>query len=399
MSDKKTITINPLLFQLNKKNRTQKKEKKEKPIPLISPNILKKNLLQKIKDHQNEQKNVSNTTLDNNAKDTLNNNAFSDEFKNSINYLSNLINKTKMKNRTLKKQNNEFNNNNNTYSPAILENSFEENLISTTPMINSNINTRPINTPRINTPSLNTPSLNTQPINTQPINTQPINTQPINTQPINTQPINNVIPDSFLDNSSVSQQSSSNKTTGINQIDPPYGCLKNANKPTYRNWLRHTQKNRDNHDNINSLESKMNNSNNIENNVSNNINNTREDKLSQIKNKFNQSSIIENEAKSTNCIIKKTIKKKYKLGKSKKKSIISVLIKGSTFRQKIANEKHNLSKKNINHVKIYLKKHGLLKSGSSCPNDILRKMYEDSILTGYITNKNKDTLIHNFLNL
>ena len=56
MSDKKTISINPLLFQLNKKNKTQKKEKKEKPIPLVSPNILKKNLLQKIKDHQNEKK-------------------------------------------------------------------------------------------------------------------------------------------------------------------------------------------------------------------------------------------------------------------------------------------------------------------------------------------------------
>lgn len=370
MSDKKTISINPLLFQLNKKNKTQKKEKKEKPIPLVSPNILKKNLLQKIKDHQNEKKNVSNTTLDNNAKDTLNNNAFSDEFKNSINYLSNLINKTKMKNRTLKKQNNEFNNS----SPAILENSFEENLISSTPMIN-----------------------------TQPMNTQPMNTLSMNTQPMNTLPINNIIPDSFLDNSSISQQPLSSKNTGLNnQIDPPYGCLKNANKPTYRNWLRHTQKNRDNHnnhDNMNSLESKMNNNNSMDNTVSNNINNTREDKLSQIKNKFQQDNISNNEAKSTNCIIKKTIKKIYKLGKSKKKSIISVLIKGSTFRQKIANEKHKLSKKNISHIKSYLKKHGLLKSGSSCPNDILRKMYEDSILTGYVTNNNKDTLIHNFLNL
>ena len=382
MSDKKTISINPLLFQLNKKNKTQKKEKKDKPIPLVSPNILKKNLLQKIKDHQNEKKNVSNTTLDNNAKDTLNNNAFSDEFKNSINYLSNLINKTKMKNRTLKKQNNEFNNS----SPAILENSFEENLISSTPMIN--------------TQPMNAQPINMQPMSTQPMNTLSMNTQPINTQPMNTLPVNNIIPDSFLDNSSISQQPLPNKNTGFNnQIDPPYGCLKNANKPTYRNWLRHTQKNRDNHDNMNSLESKMNNNNSMDNTVSNNINNTREDKLSQIKNKFQQDNISNNEAKSTNCIIKKTIKKKYKLGKSKKKSIISVLIKGSTFRQKIANEKHKLSKKNISHIKSYLKKHGLLKSGSSCPNDILRKMYEDSILTGYVTNKNKDTLIHNFLNL
>ena len=380
MSQKKTIAINPVLFQLSKKNKKKKKEKKEKPIPLVSPNILKKNLLQKIKDHQNEQKSMSNNTLENNSKDTIIDNAFSDEFKNSINYLSNLINKNKMRNRTLKKQN--IDNSNNYNSPAILENSFEDNLISSTPMINTNNNNQGINTPTIN--SISTPPIS---VSTPPIS---VSTPPINN--VSAPPINNIIPDSFLDNSSISQQPSSSQNVNIiNQKDPPYGCLKNANKPTYRNWLRHTQKNRDNRDNTDDKIS-------LENNANNNII-SREDRLSQIKNKFQQENNNNIDPKSTNCIIKKTIKKKYKLGKSKKKSTISVLIKGSTFRQKIANEKNKLSKKNINHVKTYLKKHGLLKSGSSCPNDILRKMYEDSILTGYVTNKNKDTLIHNFLNL
>lgn len=389
MSQKKTIEINPVLFQLSNKNKTQKKEKRVKPVPLVSPNILKKNLLQKIKDHQNEQKSMSNNTLENNSKDTLIDNAFSDEFKNSINYLSNLINKSKMRNRTLKKQNID---NNVSNSPAILENSFDDNLISTTPMINTN-NNQGINKPliNVNTPTIN--SISATPINS--ISAPPINS--ISATPItnvSAPPINNIIPDSFLDNSFISQKPSSSQNVNIiNQKDPPYGCLKNANKPTYRNWLRHTQKNRDNRDNTD--DDKIS----LENNEINNNIISREDRLSQIKNKFQQENNNNIDPKSTNCIIKKTIKKKYKLGKSKKKSIISVLIKGSTFRQKIANEKNKLSKKNINEVKTYLKKHGLLKSGSSCPNDILRKMYEDSILTGYVTNKNKDTLIHNFLNL
>ena len=61
-------------------------------------------------------------------------------------------------------------------------------------------------------------------------------------------------------------------------------------------------------------------------------------------------------------------------------------------------EKINLSNKTIQEIKNYLKKHGLIKAGSSCPDDVLRKMYESAVLTGHVKNKNKDTLLHNFLN-
>jgi len=372
--EKKTISINPLLFQLSKKNKTMKKEKKDKPIPIISPNILKKNLLQKIKDHQKEQSKMSDNTLKTNTKDTIIDNAFSEEFKNSISYLSNLINKNN--NKTLKKHSNE-----NPQSPPILDNSFENNLISNTPMINTNLN----NTGNIMSKSLinvNTPSLNNQNITPYSGANTPImqSNTPImqSNTPIMQSNTPIITPTSNLIN---------NSSNINNTIDPPYGCLKNAIKPTYRNWVRHTQKNKNNHLVNNST---------IPDNIINQNPISREDKLTHIKNKFQDTTIKNN---PTSCLIKKTIIKKYKLGRSKKKRIVSVLIKGSNFRQKIANEKHKLTKKNINTVKSYLKKHGLLKSGSSCPNDILRKMYEESILTGYVTNKNKDTLIHNFLNL
>jgi hypothetical protein len=49
-------------------------------------------------------------------------------------------------------------------------------------------------------------------------------------------------------------------------------------------------------------------------------------------------------------------------------------------------------------VKDYLRKHCLIKVGSNAPNDVLRKMYETSILSGDVNNKAKGTLLHNYLN-
>ena len=53
----------------------------------------------------------------------------------------------------------------------------------------------------------------------------------------------------------------------------------------------------------------------------------------------------------------------------------------------------------IQDIKKYLIKRGLLKVGSTAPNDILRKMYESSILLcGEVQNHNPDYLLYNFMN-
>ena len=45
----------------------------------------------------------------------------------------------------------------------------------------------------------------------------------------------------------------------------------------------------------------------------------------------------------------------------------------------------------------YLREKNLIKAGTMAPTDVLRTLYEQSILTGDVTNKSKDNLLHNFI--
>ena len=57
-----------------------------------------------------------------------------------------------------------------------------------------------------------------------------------------------------------------------------------------------------------------------------------------------------------------------------------------------------LKQKPINEVKKHLYDKNLLKIGSTAPNDVLRTLYEQSILAGDITNVSTDIQFHNFMN-
>jgi hypothetical protein len=95
-------------------------------------------------------------------------------------------------------------------------------------------------------------------------------------------------------------------------------------------------------------------------------------------------------------ITKKTIKRKYTLGKSKMSKSVAVLVKDRGTRKSILNAQKDLKRKQINDIKTYLREHNLIKVGSNAPNDVLRKLYESAMLAGEITNSNAETLLHNF---
>ena len=95
--------------------------------------------------------------------------------------------------------------------------------------------------------------------------------------------------------------------------------------------------------------------------------------------------------------IKKTIKRTYTLGKSKIHKKVGVLIKDKNTRKRVLNAQRDIKRHGINDIKQYLRTHGLIKTGSSAPNDIIRKIYESAMLSGEVTNQDKDILLQNFL--
>ena len=97
--------------------------------------------------------------------------------------------------------------------------------------------------------------------------------------------------------------------------------------------------------------------------------------------------------------IKRTTKKStYKLGKINGKNRIGVLIKNRETQKNIKHEVSLLKQKSIQDIKNHLRSKNLIKVGSDAPNDVLRKMYEDSILSGEITNINNNNMVYNYLN-
>lgn len=378
MSTKKTIQINPELFKMAGNKTKKARSKKELTIsPVINPNSLKNKLLKRIKEHKTQEiKTKSGVKNETNVEN-------GDEFYGALNYLSEVTKKNKMQraihNKTIKQQHE---------TPSIsleLPQELQEQI--------------PIPPPRT--------------------------------------------PDVFNVNYKV-------------EDDVPYGCLKNGKKKTYREWKEM------NNPVINELirpptppkrnlgiflegakpiEEKE--------EVPKQIS-TREQKLEEIKNRLRKMQDEETNAKQKTiedfkkmekemtthdvmkglddlddtmtdkkdideCIkehnekqkeekeknkvyLKKTVKKKFTLGKSDKLRKVAILVKDRQTRKNIINAQKDLKKTNITDVKKYLRQHGMIKVGSTCPADILRKTFESAMLTGEVTNTNKETLLHNFMN-
>ena len=77
--------------------------------------------------------------------------------------------------------------------------------------------------------------------------------------------------------------------------------------------------------------------------------------------------------------------------------MISVYIPNNKTRKNIKHDIEFLRKTKIKNIKKYLLKKGLIKVGTTCPNNVLRNMYEQALLSGNIKNTNPNTLIHNYM--
>ena len=411
---KKTIQINPELFRLPGSAKTRKNQKKElMPMlsPMISPNNLKNKLLKRIKDHKMKETSIrtspkaSPKASKNNSRSSVSSdtvvNSYSDEFYGAMNYLSDLSKKQKketerstINNRTVK-----------SYSSS-----------NTNSNSNSNSNSIPSYNISLELP----PELQ-----------------------------EHIVPDS-----------SPSLTLNSDTKDVPYGCLKNGSKPTYRDWIK-TRKNHEfpelnarpptppkRNTPIVSLSSVL-----TPTIIKTPTSLSREQRLEQIKQKLKKiqdqdikanpeasklsdnlkileaispnielerlpeiDEILKIEIENTSDVsqvikeirekeenvpkryLKRTIRRKFTLGKSDKLRKVAVLLKDKQTRKNIIDVQEELKKTSMKDVRKYLRQHGIIKIGSVAPNDILRKTFETAMLAGEITNTNKETLLHNFLN-
>ena len=305
MSNIKPIQINPELFKISNNNQKNKTLKK-KPPPGVKPNVLKKDLLARIKSHRaNKMKESSD--LDTSTSNHSDNNNLS-----NLDDEDHKIDKIDKVDTRIKKDNLEM------------------------------------------------------PISVEPNTNKISKIHNINNDDDFLQSID------FLKTLSKRKQNKFNKNNNFplekttegdlekNDGSPSYGCLKNGTLPTFRELHNKTIKKPDSNDNfdLNDHSSK---------NYSSNNN---------IKNR-------------------KNVTFKYNLGKKHK--IVSVLIKNASTRKKISSEHSRLKESKLNDMKNYLKRHNLLKSGSKCPPDVIKKMYEQALLGGDIRNTNKNSIVHNYL--
>jgi hypothetical protein len=180
------------------------------------------------------------------------------------------------------------------------------------------------------------------------------------------------------------------KSSGVSVVmkpQPPYSNLKGAGKPTYREWMK-TRKRE-----LGRPEGKptiMIQGDKIKHNSE------RAKKLAAIKNARKNKNLPKKRPMIKSKRITRTIK--HKLGRGENDKKISVLIKNRETRKRVQSEKSKLANVSIVEIKRELRKRNLIKSGTRAPNDVLRKMYEQMILTGDVTNKNAEILMYNYVN-
>jgi len=160
--------------------------------------------------------------------------------------------------------------------------------------------------------------------------------------------------------------------------EPPHGCLKNGKKPTFREWASKLFGGGGD---------------------SGDSGSTNQDPVSvtSVNGGGSKSAAVEDVRDITGMRVKirKTHKKRFRIGKHD--NVVGVLLKNKQTQRHIQSQHLTLKQKSIGEIRKHLYDHHLLKIGSNAPPDVLRRMYEDSILTGDVKNTNEGVLLHNFM--
>jgi hypothetical protein len=195
----------------------------------------------------------------------------------------------------------------------------------------------------------------------------------------------------------------SSETFHINQTKPAWGCLKGGALPTYRSWTQQsTQKNQPQ---ITVTNPNTNSSIIPPRNMPILSQNQREPMITDMQReiiKKTQEKIQQEQTPRKQLRYakrKKTIRRTYRVGKSKTIPKIGVLISNKTIRNTISTKKQHLKQIPIEQIRKTLITKGFIKVGSIAPNDVLRQMYESmSLICGEVQNHNPDNLVYNFFN-
>jgi hypothetical protein len=94
----------------------------------------------------------------------------------------------------------------------------------------------------------------------------------------------------------------------------------------------------------------------------------------------------------------RTVRRTHHVGKNNTE--VSILVSNKTIRNRTIAKTHEIRQKPMEEVKRYLINKGFVRVGTSAPNDVLRKMYETAqLVCGEIQNHNPENLLFNFMNV
>ena len=357
---KKIIEFNPAFLGAGGSSKT-KKNRASKVAPLISPNVLRNRLLKRIKEHKKKELSLSGGKVSENQlnssilSNTEERNNSTNEFDDSFTFLEDLAKKKQQ----------------------------------TTNILNKSIKHRPLFN-RHHPPQTN-------------IHLDlPDELKPETTFTVSTPTPSVLFP-------TTTTTTTTNITSG-NGDGIPYGILKGGNKPTFRDWNK-TRKNLE--PIIRTVGGGM------------TPENPHIQKLKDLQLKLNAKSLppfapepvlqvqppkaplmvsggggksnIKSNPTTGKKLLKRTIRRKYTLGKSKLKKSVSILLKDRETRKNVLIAHRALKTVPLSDINVYLKKQNLIKIGSAAPADVVRQIYESALLAGEVTNVNKDVLLHNFI--